>query len=495
MTSISAATSTQDPFYTLEDWRGGTRSLPQEQDYWIDQVAGTIPPDLEGTLFRNGPGLLDRGGVPLAHPFDGDGMICAFTFVAGRVHFRNRYVRTEGYKAEEAANRILYRGVFGTQKPEGWLANLLDTRIKNIANTQVIYWGDKLLALWEAALPHRLDAQTLDTFGLDDLDGVLNPKDTFAAHPRLDPQSQRLVNFGVTPGPKTHIHLYEFDRLGKLASQQGFSIPGFAFIHDFALTPTYAIFFQNPVTLNPIPYLLGLRGAAQCIRFNPQQPTRIWLLPRDGGTPRCFTMPACFVFHHANAYEEGSQITIDSIAYDHFPSPDPAMDFRDVDFAALPPSQLWRIQINLEDECVRHDCLDPRCCEFPTLHPHWVGQPYRYVYMAAGHDPVENAPLQALLRRDLATGEEQLWSAAPKGFVSEPVFVPKGLKAADPIWAAPGKEEDGWLLQVVYDANDEKSHLLIFDAAQIGAGPVARLSLRHHIPYGLHGTFTPQVFI
>lgn len=479
----------------MEGWRGGTRSLPQEHDYWIDQIEGTLPPGLEGTLFRNGPGLLDRGGVSFAHPFDGDGMICAFTFVEGRVHFRNRHVRTEGYRAEEAANKILYRGVFGTQKPGGWLANLLDTRIKNIANTQVIYWGNKLLALWEAALPHRLDAQTLDTMGLDDLDGLLKPKDTFAAHPRIDPQGQRLVNFGIQPGPKTQIHLYEFDLAGKLASQQTFAIPGFAFIHDFALTPTYAIFFQNPVALNPIPYLLGLRGAAQCIRFNPQEPTRIWLMPRQGGTPHCLTMPACFVFHHANAYEEGSQITIDSIAYSHFPAPQPAMDFRDVNFADLPPSQLWRIQINLEDDSVRPDCLDPRCCEFPTLHPHWVGQPYRYVYMAAGHDPVENAPLQALLRRDLITGEEQLWSFAPHGFVSEPVFVPKGLQADKPIWAAPGKEADGWILQVVYDASDEKSHLLIFDAAQITAGPVARLSLRHHIPYGLHGTFTPKVFL
>lgn len=490
MTSTASTPSSQRSFYAMEDWRGGTRSLLEEQDYWIDQVEGTIPPDLRGTLFRNGPGLLDRGGISLAHPFDGDGMICAFTFVEGRVHFRNRYVQTAGYVAEEAANKILYRGVFGTQKSGGCLANFLDTRIKNIANTQVIYWGDKLLALWEAALPYRLDSSTLGTLGLDNLDGLLQPKDTFAAHPRIDPQRQRLVNFAIQPGPKTKIHLYEFDLSWQLIEQQTYAIPGFAFIHDFALTPTYAIFFQNPVRLNPIPYLLGLRGAAQCISFNPQQPTRIWLMPRNGGTPQCLTMPACFVFHHANAYEEGNQITIDSIAYDHFPSPEPGMDFRNVNFAALPPSLLWRIQLNLEKQRVQQNCLDSRCCEFPTVHPHWVGQPYRYVYMAAGHDPVENAPLQALLRRDLITGEEDIWSFAPKGFVSEPVFVPKGIGGQDGIWASQGDEEDGWILQVVYDAADEKSHLVIFDAAKISAGPVARLSLRHHIPYGLHGTFT-----
>ena len=34
-----------------------------------------IPPELEGTLLRNGPGLLEIGGKPLSQPLDGDGMV------------------------------------------------------------------------------------------------------------------------------------------------------------------------------------------------------------------------------------------------------------------------------------------------------------------------------------------------------------------------------------------------------------------------------------
>jgi all-trans-8'-apo-beta-carotenal 15,15'-oxygenase len=49
----------------------------------------------------------------------------------------------------------------------------------------VIYWGEKLLALWEAAEPHRLDPHSLDTLGLDHLDGVLKAGDAFAAHPSV----------------------------------------------------------------------------------------------------------------------------------------------------------------------------------------------------------------------------------------------------------------------------------------------------------------------
>lgn len=75
--------SQQRSSYTFEDWKGGARSLKQEFDYLIDDVEGEIPPELNGTLFRNGPGLLDANGQRLHHPWDGDGMICAITFEEG----------------------------------------------------------------------------------------------------------------------------------------------------------------------------------------------------------------------------------------------------------------------------------------------------------------------------------------------------------------------------------------------------------------------------
>lgn len=42
----------------------GYRSCYHERSYWIDDsmVEGNIPPELEGTLLRNGPGLFEVGG-------------------------------------------------------------------------------------------------------------------------------------------------------------------------------------------------------------------------------------------------------------------------------------------------------------------------------------------------------------------------------------------------------------------------------------------------
>lgn len=490
--SPQSAQATIQPSFDMADWRSGYRSQPAEFAYWIDDIEGAIPSDLEGTLFRNGPGLLDIGGSPIRHPFDGDGMISSFAFKQGRAYYRNRFVRTEGYVSEQDAGKPLYRGVFGTQKPGGFWNNLFDLRLKNIANTQVIYWGGKLLALWEAAEPHRLDPETLATVGIDYLDGLLQPGDAFAAHPRIDPGNPaqgiepRLVNFAVKVGLSSTITIYEFGLSGECVKSQHRSVPGFSFLHDFVLTPNYAIFLQNPVSFNPFPFVFGLKGAGECITLNPKACTKVIVIPRDGQSPmQILDAPAGFVFHHANAFEEDGKVIVDSIVYREFPTLDEGMSYEDVDFAKVPEGQLQRFTVDLKAETVEAEALITRCCEFPTLHPSHVGQPYRYLYIGAAHRPAGNAPLQALLKRDLKTGEEQMWSEAPRGFMSEPVFVPH----------PDGKAEDeGWVLCLIYNAARQCSDLTILDAQKIEAGPIACLKLKHHIPYGLHGTFTQTYF-
>jgi all-trans-8'-apo-beta-carotenal 15,15'-oxygenase len=480
--------------FSLQDWQRGYESQPQECDYWIDDIEGTIPKGLQGTLFRNGPGLLDIHGIPLRHPFDGDGMITKISFLPdGRAHFRNRYVRTEGYIQEREAGKMLYRGVFGTQRPGGWLNNIFDLKLKNIANTNVIYWGDKLLALWEAAEPYHLDPKTLDTIGLDYLDGLLNPGDAFAAHPRVDAScaldggSPCLVNFAVKRGLSSQITIFEFNPAGKLLRRHAHAIPGFAFLHDFAITPNYCIFLQNPVTFNPLPYFFGLRGAGECVKFQDNRPSRLLLIPR---TPpyegmKTFDVPAGFSFHHANAFEQGEQIYLDSICYAALTQIDPDASYKEVDFSSLAPGQLWRFTINPKAGTVERQLRESRSCEFPSLHPDRVGQPYRYLFIGATDSATGNAPLQAILKLDLETGERQLCSFAPRGFVSEPIFVPK--------LGATG-EDDGWVLALIYDASHHRSDVVILDGNDIGRGTLARLHLKQHIPYGLHGSWVPTVF-
>jgi all-trans-8'-apo-beta-carotenal 15,15'-oxygenase len=477
------------PSYDRAAWAKGYRTLSKELSYWIEEIDGEIPEGLTGTLFRNGPGKLEAGNEPVQHPFDGDGMICAITFKDGRAHFKNRYVETEGYIAEKKAEKILYRGVFGTARSGGWLKNAFDTKLKNIANTQVIYWGGKLMALWEAAQPHRLDPATLETLGLENFDGKLKQGGAFAAHPWIDPNGPDgepcLVNFSIEAGLSFTLNLYELNLKGEIVRQQDHVLPGFAFIHDFAITPNYYIFFQNPVKFNPLPFVLGAKGAGECIDFEPEKATRMLVISRSGqAKPQVLEAKAGFVFHHANAFERDGKIVVDSICYGKLPTVEPGSDFRSTDFATLMPGQLWRFELDLSTNQVDRKMLVSRCCEFPVVHPDYVGRDYQYAYMGAGLATEGNVPLQAIAKIDVTTGTEVLHSCGPDGFINEPIFVPSGV----------GKSEDaGWLLTMVYDGVRDRSSIVILDAQTMTQ--VSRLWLTHHVPYGLHGTFTSEVFI
>ena len=495
--------------YDRADWSSAFRNVGVELSA-VPLVAarGTIPSELAGTLYRNGPGRLERGGHWVHHPFDGDGMIAALRFDAGSLQLSNRFVRTEGWLAEEAADKVLYRGVFGTQKPGGPIANAFDLRLKNIANTQVVRLGDQLLALWEASSPHALDPDTLETKGITLLDGVLKPDEAFSAHPRLDPGHHgepRLVTFGVKAGPTSTVRLMEFattgDQAGQLLADDSYSFKGFAFLHDFAITPNWAVFLQNAVAFNPLGFVLGQKGAAQCLSSKPGQQGQFWLVPRASGAfagqkPRLIKAPEGFVFHHLNAFEDASgEVVVDSIFYADFPSIGPDVDFRTIDFDSLPEGQLKRCRIDLNTASVSLELLEPRCCEFAMVNPAHQGLAARYGWMAVAEREHGNDPLQAIEKFDLLSGERLVWSASPRGFVNEPVMAPypqAAGAAGSTVAGAPaaGQPEDrGWVLVLVWNGARCASDLVILDAATMAEQAVVELPLA--LPYGLHGTWSP----
>lgn len=136
----------------IQDMCIAFQSQFKEYAYWVDDAAieGEIPKELHGTLLRNGVGTFDIGDQKVEFPFDGDGMVSSFAFKDGRVFFRNKFVRTEGFVKEQRAGEMLYRGIFTVGNPtgKGWW-NPLAFEQKNLANTNVLHWGGKTLALHE----------------------------------------------------------------------------------------------------------------------------------------------------------------------------------------------------------------------------------------------------------------------------------------------------------------------------------------------------------
>jgi all-trans-8'-apo-beta-carotenal 15,15'-oxygenase len=75
-----------------------------------------------------------------------------------------------------------------------------------------------------------------------------------------------------------------------------------------------------------------------------------------------------------------------------------------------------------------------------------------------------------------------VWSAAPRGFVIEPVMVPRPAAAGED-----AAEDDGWVLCVVWNGARCASDLVILNAADLSEAAVLELPLA--IPHGLHGSF------
>jgi carotenoid cleavage dioxygenase-like enzyme len=65
----------------------------------------------------------------------------------------------------------------------------------------------------------------------------------------------------------------------------------------------------------------------------------------------------------------------------------------------------------------------------------------------------------------------------------EPVFVPRHANAA---------EDEGWVLAYAHDADRDAADVIILDAQDFTAPPVATIHLPVRVPYGFHGNWVPD---
>ena len=73
-------------------------------------IEGAIPRDIDGVYLRNTENQVHE---PLGrfHPFDGDGMIHQIAFQGGKASYRNRFLRTRCFEAEQEAGGSLWGGL------------------------------------------------------------------------------------------------------------------------------------------------------------------------------------------------------------------------------------------------------------------------------------------------------------------------------------------------------------------------------------------------
>jgi len=460
-------------------WRGGFITQREEVNDVTLDVEGTLPEWLAGTVLVNGPGQFEVGDTDLAHWFDALAMLRRVAVEDGEVRYSNRFVRSEDFRVAREAGRVR-RSLPGTPADGSALGRLyraLTGAVQDNPAIGVTRLDGETYAVTESPTGIAVDPDTLATTGRRDLSAGLSAGATLGHTHVADG-----VQWGLGPGFGRESTYTLFRRpgggdpeaVGRLAFDHH---P--PYVHAFGLTERYAVVPASTVGVDLRRLLLGsLRGRTFLDAVGQRDATpRFYVLDRTTG--ETVAAPAAepfFVYHFANAYEDGDEVVIDGVAYEdgraitaltvaNLRSDDPD----------LQRGAFVRFRLPLSGGRVRRERLHDGAVEFPTVHyRRYNGRPYRYAYLGA----VERGSLPtAVLKVDVEGGTAERW-AEPDLHPGEPLFVP----APDP-----DGEDDGVLLSLALDGGADRSVLLCLDAATMTE--LARAPLPHRVPFGFHGQF------
>jgi carotenoid cleavage dioxygenase len=431
--------------------RGNFAPVPQEVTAFDLPAQGAIPRALRGRYVRNGPNP-KSGTSP--HWFLGDGMLHGVELRDGRaVWYRNRWVRTRTFVDDAKWLREDYTP---------------DVTV-GLANTHVIAHAGRILALVETSLPTEVTPE-LDTVGCVDYGGRLTTGMT--AHPKTCPRTGELHFFACSfMAPWLTYH--RADAAGHLLQTEVIEVPGPTMVHDFAITDRHVIFMDLPLVFDVEMAMTGTMP----YRWSDEYGARLGVMPRGGTNAdvRWFDIAPCYVFHPLNAYEEeDGAIVLDVVRY-------PELWRTGSNAATAAFMHRWRVDRTAGR--VGEQPLDDRAVEFPRFDDRRMGTSYRYGYAVYTEQGADRGTGTSVIKYDLRTGASSAHDFGPGRVPSEPVFVPASDAAA---------EDDGWLIAYVYDAARDGSDLVILDAANVTAKPVATVALPQRVPFGFHGSFIPD---
>lgn len=434
-------------------------------------VEGEIPSDLWGGYFRNGPNAHFEP-TNRYHWFDGDGMVHGIWFQDGKARYSSRWIHTKAEQMETEKGAAIWPGVLGP-----FDFSLPIAPIKDTANTDLLYYNRRLLALWyESGAPYVLNPKTLETEGNEDFGGKL--KIPISAHSKVDPHTGDLIFFRYGDRPP-YMHYGVINAQGDV-HQIEVELPGPRRPHDIGVTPNYSILHDFPVFFNPEHFK---KTGKRVPLFHPDVPTRYGVLPRFGQADsiRWFEFKPCYMLHVVNCWEEGDWVVmLGCRTADPTLRPDP----RDGHLAAMLSflklqANLYAWRMNLKTGETREGDIDDLNAEFPMINPSSLGHKNRFSYHQV--IPYEiPATFDALVKYDLETGAYERFDYGPGIFGSEAPFAPRPNATS---------EDDGYVVTFVTDANDWSSACWIFDAQHIKDGPIAKVKIPHRIPAGFHATW------
>ena len=429
----------------------------------VEVVSGSLPRDLAGTYYRNGPNPRFTPLGSYTFPLDGDGMIHALRFEGGRAAYANRYVRTPSIAAEERAGRALWGGVMTPLMPTPAEAPEMNGQYKDLPDINVVRHAGRLLALAEGARPFEM-APDLRTVGPYYFGGQL--QQGICAHPKIDPLTGEMIAFRYA-FEKPFLTWSVVDREGNVTRADApIDVDAPYMIHDCAITRSYLVLFVCPAVFD--------LTSAEVLRWVPERGTRIALVPRDGSAVTWIETDAFWVWHFANAFEEVDASGATTVVVDY-----PVWSALAVG-SATATGRLARARIDPAKRWISVDTIDERMAEFPRIDDRRAGTPHRYFYCAGKNEDLGRGAFNRIRRYDARSGRCVEFAPA-EGRVGEPVFAPS---SNDPDEAA------GYVMTYLY--NGDTTDAVLLRAGDMGGDPACVLRMPQRVPMGLHGCWVPS---
>jgi carotenoid cleavage dioxygenase len=472
---------------------GAWAPVTEERAFDNLEIEGKIPDDLVGTLYRD---CYNQRFAPLNpdtyHIFDGDGMVYSIELRDGKASYRDRWVQNDGAKAELAAGRELYNGLYSAsgmpqrQLPPG------APRVKDVGSVNVIPLGNRILALQESG-DHwwQLDPGTLDVIEPFNFLGETAGRGALTAHPHTDPATGNLI-FLQLDSRRDNLDICEAAPSGKLLSRQSVQLPWSGYVHDMMFTHDYYIIMIGPIAWDTNFEDVVNEGRSSWT-FHPERGSQILLINRKDGSVRTVTDEPNQVNHYLNAYQDGDQVIIDAsvdpigsggtkdlVVSDQFPV------WREGNTIKKPA--LWRWTVDMKQGTVTHEHVGGLSVDMPRPNETLMGSKHRYGYFmnaAFASGGATGAIGNTALKHDYLTGvtREQIGGKEGGFNVGEPVFVPR---------AGAASEDDGYVLVVFRHFATLSSQLLILDAQNFDGEPLARVKINAWLPASVHGNWVPS---
>jgi carotenoid cleavage dioxygenase len=448
------------------------------------EVEGKIPSAVEGAFYRVGPDY-QYPARPGNIPFDGDGHMSVFRIAGGHVDYKDRFIQTQRFKAQDAARRGLfgmYRNPFSDDPSVAMVS-------RGTANTHVMLHHGKLMALKEDSPPVVVHPESLET--LDDYYTLGNklPSQTFTAHPKIDPVTGDMVAFGYeAKGFATDdVSVFSIDPKGKIKWQASIKVPYVSMLHDFAVTQKYIVFYVMPMALS----IERMKQGSVHWAWDSSLPTWFGVLRRggDGKDVRWFKGPERCATHVMSAFDDGERVYVDvplamRNQFAFFPHLHEKFD------SMLAQTKMTRLSVDLSKKSASDYAMEelyPNIVgELPRIDERYLTLPYREGFLMVS-DPTKprsdklppNRISNCYVRMDHSTRKTSTFFVGDSSSLAEPVFIPRNDKAP---------EGDGYIMGLATRLLEGgRSDVVIVDTAQMEAGPVATIKLPIRAPGQIHG--------